>query len=156
MASTSIGATGGAAAATGRDGVAGTSARDVVTGWTGWIGFAASMLILIGAFHAVAGFVALFKDQYFLVTKSDLVVTANYTTWGWIHLGFGAVAILTGLGMLAGKMWARVVGVIFAILSAVVNLGFLSAYPVWSTMIIAFDVLLIWALTVHGREMEYR
>jgi hypothetical protein len=125
-----------------------------VTGWTGWITFASVMLIVIGSFHAIAGFVGIFKDGYYLVPKQDLVVTVDYTAWGWAHLAFGLVAIVTAIGMGMGNMVARVVGVIFAVLSALANLAFINASPVWSAMIIAFDVLVIWALTVHGREMK--
>jgi hypothetical protein len=41
-----------------------------------------------------------------------------------------------------------------ALVSAVVNLGFLSAYPVWSVIMIALDVFVIMALTVHGSEVK--
>lgn len=129
-------------------------ADDTVSGWTGYIGFAAMMLILIGCFHAVAGFVGIFKDGYFAAPKRQLLITVDYTAWGWIHLAFGIVAILVAVGMLAGQFWARIVAVAFAIVSALANLAFLQAQPVWSTLIIAFDVLLIYALTVHGAEMK--
>jgi hypothetical protein len=125
-----------------------------VTGWTSWIGFAATMLVLIGAFHAIAGFVGLFKEDYYLVPKRDLLVSVDYTVWGWIHIIFGIVAIITAYGLFLGKMWARVLGVLFAMVSTVTNLAFINAYPLWSVMIIAFNLLLIWALTVHGREMQ--
>jgi len=125
-----------------------------ITWWTGWIGFAATMLIFIGSFSIVAGFVGIFKDGYYVVPTRDLVVTMDYTAWGWIHLALGLIAIGIAVGMLAGKMWARVIAVGIALLSALVNLAFLNAAPVWSTIVIAFDILLVWALTVHGREMQ--
>ena len=58
--------------------------------------------------------------------------------------------------MFTGQLWARTVGVILALLSAVVNVGFLAAYPLWSLMMIALDVIIILALTVHGSEMKRR
>ena len=127
---------------------------DGESGWTGYIGFAAMMLILIGCFHAVAGFVGIFKDGYYVVPKKELLVSVDYTAWGWAHLIFGIVAILVAVGLMAGKTWARIFGVAFAIVSAITNLAFLQAQPVWSTLLIAFDVVLIWAITVHGREMS--
>jgi hypothetical protein len=126
----------------------------VMTGWTGWIAFASTLLIVIGCFHALAGFVGIFKDDYFLAPKRQLLIVTDYTAWGWVHLIFGLIAIATAIGLFAGAMWARIVAVIFAVVSAVANLAFISAYPVWSTMIIAMDVLVIWAVTVHGREMK--
>jgi len=125
------------------------------SGWTGWTGvvlFGGIMLLMVGGFQAIQGFVALFRDDYYLVSPHGLVVEVNYTTWGWTHLAIGLVAVATGIGVLLGQMWARVVGIVIAVLSALVNIAFLSAYPIWSTIIIALDVLVIYALAVHGRE----
>jgi hypothetical protein len=122
--------------------------------WTGWISFAGVMLMLIGWFHALQGIVGIFKEEYFLVPKRDLLVTVDYTTWGWVHVVFGLLAMAVGFGIMRGQFWARIVGVIFAVVSATVNIGFLNATPIWSTIIIAFDVIVIWALTVHGAEMK--
>jgi hypothetical protein len=124
------------------------------TAWVGWIMFASVMLILVGTFQAIAGLVALFNDEYYLVTRNDLVISLDYTTWGWVHLLLGIVVAGAGLGLAVGQMWARVVGILVALLSAVVNIAFLAAYPVWSTIMITIDVLVIWALTVHGKETK--
>ena len=125
------------------------------TGWTGWIVFAAIMMILLGFFHAFQGLVALFDDQEFLVTDNDLIVSVDYTAWGWVHLIGGIIVALAGISLFAGRMWARIVAVIAAMISAIVNIAFLSAYPIWSTIMIALDILIIWAITVHGAEMKH-
>ena len=124
------------------------------TAWAGWVVFGGTLLILMGAFQVVQGLVAVFDDGFYLVSPSGLVVDVNYNTWGWIHLTIGAVGVLAGLGLLAGNMLARVVGVIIACLSAVVNLAFISAYPVWSAIVITVDVIVIYAIIVHGRELK--
>ena len=124
------------------------------TAWTGWIAFAGTMMILLGGFHAIQGLVAIFQKEYFLVGKSGLVVHADYTAWGWVHLVAGVVVACAGGALLSGRMWARLVAVACAFLSAVLNVAFLSAYPIWSVMMIAIDVLVIWAVTVHGSEMS--
>jgi len=124
------------------------------TGWVGWIVFAAAMMIMLGIFHAIEGLVALFKDEYFLVRPSGLTIDVDYTAWGWTHLIGGVVVALAGMALFTGRTWARVVGVVVAMLSAIINIGFLAAYPVWSTIMIAIDVLVIYALTAHGAEMK--
>jgi hypothetical protein len=111
-------------------------------------------MIMLGCFHAIQGLVALFDDQKFLVTDSGLVASADYTVWGWVHLIGGIIVALAGIALFAGRMWARIVCVIAAFLSAIVNITFLSAYPIWSAIMIALDILIIWALTVHGAEMK--
>ena len=128
------------------------------TAWSGWVVFGGVMLIMMGAFQIIEGLVALFDDGFYLVGRSGLVVNVNYNTWGWTHLIIGVVGILAGLGLLVGNMAARVVGVVIAFLSAIVNLAFISAYPVWSTIMITLDVIVIYAIIVHGRELkdEYR
>ena len=124
------------------------------SGWVGWITFAAVMMIMLGCFHAIQGLVALFDDQKFLVVNDELIVTVDYTAWGWVHLIGGIIVALAGISLFAGRTWARVVAVIAAMLSAIVNIAFLSAYPIWSATMIALDILIIWAVTVHGGEMK--
>ncbi len=124
-----------------------------MTGWVGWIAYAGVMMLLLGSFHAMQGLVALFRDEFFLVGKNGLTVHVDYTVWGWVHLVGGIIIAVAGIALFAGKLWARGLGVVLAMASAVVNIGFLAAYPIWSTMMIAVDLLVIWALTVHGHEM---
>lgn len=130
------------------------SAGPEPTKWVGWIAFASIMMVMLGTFHMIQGLVALFRDQYYLVGKSGLVVSVNYTTWGWVELIFGAIVLGAGAALVSGRMWARVAATIVALVSAVVNLGFLSAYPIWAAIMIALDVMVIWAITVHGAEMK--
>jgi hypothetical protein len=125
-----------------------------MTGWVGWIAFAGTMMVLLGSFHVIEGLVAVFKDDYFVVGRSGLVVNVNYTTWGWVHIIGGLIIAGAGVALFTGKFWARTVGVLLAMVSAIVNISFLSAYPIWSTIMITVDILVIWALTVHGNEMK--
>jgi hypothetical protein len=66
----------------------------------------------------------------------------------------GLVALLAGFGVLAGQMWARVIGIIMAAVSVIANIAFVAAYPVWSIIVIVLDVIVIYALCVHGREVK--
>ena len=124
------------------------------TAWTGWVVFAGVMLVTVGIFQVIQGLVALFDDGFYAVRPSGLVVNINYNTWGWTHLIIGAVMIVTGAGLFVGNMAARILGVVAAVLSAIVNLAFISAYPIWSTIIIALDVVVIYAIIVHGGELK--
>lgn len=124
------------------------------TAWVGMVVFAGVMLLMTGTFQIIEGIVAIVRDDYFLVTNSGLVLTWDYTTWGWIHLIIGVIAVLTGIGVFLGQMWARVLGIVIAGISALANLAFLPAYPIWATIVIAFDVLVIYALARHGREVR--
>lgn len=124
------------------------------TGWVGWIFFAGVIMVLGGTFQAIAGLVALFNSSYFLVPSADLVVAVNYTGWGWVHLVAGILLVVVGFGVMTGQTWARVVGVVLAGISALLNIAFLAAYPLWAIIVIAIDILVIYALSVHGREMQ--
>ena len=125
-----------------------------MTGWVGWIAFAGVIMLLLGSLHVIQGLVALFKDEYFLVGKSGLIVNVDFTAWGWVHIVGGIIIAAAGLALFSGKVWARTIAVLLAMVSAVVNVAFLSAYPIWSALMIAIDVLVIWALTVHGSELK--
>jgi len=131
------------------------SRRPQATGWVGYVVFAGVMLIMLGGFQVIEGLVAILRDDYYLVTRSGLLLTMDFTAWGWTHLILGEIAVITGIGVLLGQTWARVTGIIIAVLSALANIAFLPAYPIWATIIIALDVLAIYALAVHGREVQY-
>jgi hypothetical protein len=126
------------------------------TGWVAWISFAGAMLFMVGFLQALQGLAALLNDGFYVVSRSGLVVDVDYSVWGWTHLLLGAVAMLTAAGLFAGNTAARVVGVIIATVSIIVNFVFLPAYPWWSTLVILFDVLVIYGLTAHGAEMKHR
>ena len=89
----------------------------------------------------------------FYVVGQKWVFSFNVTTWGWIHLLAGGVLVVAGYFLFQGAVWARVVGVSVAIISAVLSFMWLPYYPIWSMLIIALDVFIIWALTVHGRDI---
>jgi len=124
------------------------------TGWAGWAVFAGVMLVLVGAFQAIDGLVALFKDEIYVVRPSGLVVNVDYTAWGWVHLLLGIVLIAAGAAIFSGRVWGRTLGVVAALISAVLNFAYIPAYPVWSILIIAVDVFVIYALIAHGGELR--
>ena len=75
------------------------------------------------------------------------------TTWGWVHFLLGLLVLFAGYAVMNGKVWGRTIGVLLAILSAVINLAFVPYYPIWSILVITVDILVIYALTVHGRDL---
>ena len=118
---------------------------------SGLIVFAAVAMIMIGVFQVVQALVALFNDDFYVVGQK-WVFEFDLTTWGWIHLIVGIGIAVAGFYVLNGAVWARVVGIGVALISAIVNFMWLPYYPIWSLLIIALDVLVIWALSVHGRD----
>jgi hypothetical protein len=133
---------------------AGPSRYPRASPWVGWIGFAGVLMVILGAVHAFQGLVGIFKDEYFLVSSNGLALKLDFTAWGWVHLILGVVILVAGLCVMAGQMWARIVGVIVAAVSLLANVAFLAAYPLWSLIMIALDIVIIMALTVHGSEIK--
>lgn len=125
-----------------------------MTGWAGWIMFGGLIMVISGAFSVIWGLSALFNDKVFIVTKEKNVISLDYTAWGWAHLILGVLVIGTGLGLFAGATWARAVGVVLVMLSAIANLLVIGSYPIWSTIVIAMDILVLYAIIVHGRELK--
>lgn len=122
--------------------------------WVGWIWFAAIMLMLLGFFSVIEGLVALFRRAYY-VTINGTVLVFNLTTWGWIHLIIGALAVIAGVTLFtSGALWARTLAIVLVAINALAQLAFISAYPVWALIILAFDVVVLWALLAHGHELE--
>ncbi len=118
----------------------------------GYAMFASVLLLMAGIFQFVAGLVAVVEDDFYVVT-AKWVFEFDVTTWGWIHMLLGVVLFVSGIGILSGNVLARTVGVIVAGVAAVANFLWLPYYPVWSIVMIFLAVAVIWALTVHGRDI---
>jgi hypothetical protein len=124
------------------------------TGWVGWVVFGAFMMMIVGAFSMLEGLGAIFKDEVLLVTNKDLIVSLDYTAWGWVHLILGAVVVAAGVGLLTGQTWARILGAIAVSINMLVNFAFVPAYPFWSLTVIALGAFVLFAILAHGREMR--
>ncbi|KRA24454.1 hypothetical protein ASD65_08485 [Microbacterium sp. Root61] len=130
------------------------STTSTTTGWVGWGRFAGVVLLISGAFSLLQGLTALIgPNTYYAVTDGGLFVF-DVTGWGWWNLIIGALLILTAIALFAGQTWARIVAVILAILSAIGQMMLVPAQPWWALIVIAIDVLVIYALTVHGDELR--
>jgi len=121
-----------------------------VSGWAvGGITFAATMMLLIGAFQIIAGIVAIVDDEFFVVVRS-YTFNLDTTAWGWIHLALGVLLVVAGFGLIRRATWAGVTALFLCVLSAIDNFFFIPYYPFWSLLIIGLCVWVIWALTRPG------
>jgi hypothetical protein len=118
--------------------------------------FAAFLLLLNGCIQMLEGLMALVNEDYYEVATAGLAVSLDYSVWGWVHLLLGVAFFASGLGVLSGNLAARTVGVLLAGINALVALAFLEAAPGLGIIIVSVDVLVIYALTVHGHEMRDR
>jgi hypothetical protein len=114
------------------------------------------MLAVVGLFQAMTGLTALFNDEILVVRSDALIVALDYTYWGWVHLLLGAVALVASYLLLRGNMVGRVVATVIAVVNVLVSFAFLPAQPWWSLLTIAFNVVVIYAITTHGAELKSR
>ncbi|MER6992242.1 hypothetical protein ABT337_06175 [Saccharopolyspora hirsuta] len=125
------------------------------TGWVGWVYFAAAVLLVIGVIQIVNGVIA-FAHSGTVLTPAGTEIRVSYGTIGWSYLITGAVLAATGVGLLSGRTWARVVAAVLAVISVLANIAFFAAYPLWSAVAIVLNAVVIYALVVHGKEMAPR
>jgi hypothetical protein len=123
------------------------------SGWAvGWTIYAAIWMWILGFFHGIAGLSAVLEDDIFVATP-EYLLQFDVTTWGWIHLILGIVVFMGAFAVMQGSVWGRTVGVILAVLSTLISFSWLPYYPLWGLLMIAANVFVIWALTVHGRDV---
>ena len=121
----------------------------------GWIGFAGILLVLVGGIDFIQGLIALFDDDYYVVTASGFLAF-DLTGWGWILVIWGVLLALAGFGLLAGQGWARWFGIVVVSLNFISELGFLgnSQYPLWSLTVITLNIIVLYALTARWSESQ--
>lgn len=106
---------------------------------------AAALLFVAGAVAVFQGIAALANDDLFVVGP-DYVYQFSLSTWGWIHLIVGAIAVAVSLGLMSGASWARIGAIIIASLSILAQFLWLPWYPAWAILIIVLDLVVIWAV----------
>ena len=105
-------------------------------------------MIMSGAFQAIAGLVGVFENEFYVATRNYLF-QFDATSWGVIHLLVGVLVGFAGFSVMSGRTWARVFGIVLVGLSALTNFAWIPYYPFWAVLIIALDVIVIWALAVY-------
>ena len=113
-----------------------------------WVIFAGVILFIAGSLGFFYGLGAVLNDEAITVQGRGVIV-GNFTAWGWVHMVIGVIMVLTSAGLLMGLGWARVMAVIFATLNAIAQVGLITANPIWSTVLIALDVIVIYQLTAR-------
>jgi hypothetical protein len=125
------------------------------TAWTGWVGFAAIMLVIIGAIDFFEGLIAVIRGSYYQYTPQGIVVFST-KEWGWIHIIVGILLVLIGLALAAKSGWARWAAVIVIIVNMLGQLGWLgsSSNPLWALTVIALQIIVLFALTARWGEVS--
>jgi hypothetical protein len=119
----------------------------------GWIGFAGMLMLIIGAIDVTQGLIALFEDEYFVVTQSGFLAV-DITAWGWALIVWGALVFLAGIGLISGQSWARWFTIVVVALNVFAQLGFLgnSQYPLWALTALTLNIIVLYALTAQWDE----
>jgi len=113
---------------------------------SGFTVLAATLMILSGLWGFFEGLLAIMHQSFFVTTGSNYTYTWNLNSWGWLHLALGIVIFAAGVCVLLGQTWAKALGIMLAVFSGIANFLFLPHYPIWSIIVIALDVFIIWAL----------
>ncbi|MGW4370482.1 DUF7144 family membrane protein [Nocardia takedensis] len=106
---------------------------------------AAALLFVVGVVAILQGIVAIAGDELY-VAGVDYIYAFDTTTWGWIHLVLGIVAVICALGLVTGRTWGRYVAIGIAALVIIANFLSLPYYPLWAVTVIALSAVVIWAV----------
>jgi len=125
-----------------------------VSGWVGWIVFAATVMMIGGVCAIISGLAGIFRDEAYWLTGGGDLLVFDYTAWGWIHLIFGVLLLIVGTMLLGGSAFARVVAIFLVGLNLVAQFTWINATPWWSMVMIALDLFVLYALAIHGGELK--
>ena len=107
--------------------------------------FAGILLVAHGLLQVLSGIAAV-SDEDFFTIPPGFVYDLNVTAWGWVHIVLGLLLALVGYGVLANSTLGRAVAIPLVVIAMVNNFLFLPAYPLWSIVLVALDIFILWAL----------
>jgi len=123
-------------------------------GVNGWQAFAGIVLFLNGIFGFLYGLAAVLNDDVVTVGGGSGVTVWDFTAWGWIHMIVGVLMAGASIGLFMMKGWARFAAIVFCMLNVLIQFGTISAFPLWSLLVIALDVVIIYQLTANWAPDE--
>jgi len=134
-----------------------TRGKPASTAWSGWIGFAGWLMLLVGVIDFFEGLIAIIRGQYYVLTANQIVVF-DTTTWGWLTLLWGIVLLLAGYALLMRSTWARWFAIVVVSVNLIGQLGFLGSatYPLWALTVVGLTFVILYALIVRWNEASPR
>ncbi|WP_197371567.1 DUF7144 family membrane protein, partial [Streptomyces clavuligerus] len=121
----------------------------------GGVIFAGVLMLCSGVLGILQGIAAIAENDVY-GRVGNYVYRINLTGWGWIHLIIGILLVIVGYGILKNMEWARYSGLFLASVSLIAQFLFLPYLPVWSLIMIAIDIFIIWALAVyHTGDLDF-
>jgi hypothetical protein len=127
---------------------ASAAADDTLDRASGWVAFAAVLLILLGTVNFIQGIAAIDNAHFFVHNTSYVIGSLN--TWGWIALGVGVIQLLVAIGIFARNQFARWAGVGLLGIAALVELLMMPAYPLWGLALFATNIFALYGLAAYG------
>jgi hypothetical protein len=121
--------------------------------WSGWVGFAGWLMVIIGSIDAFEGLIGIIRGQYYVLTSQSIIVF-DVKTWGWITLLWGVIVALVGVGLLSAASWARWTAIVIGSFGFILQLGFLGSapYPLWALTVMGLTLVVLYALIVRWGE----
>jgi hypothetical protein len=116
--------------------------------YSGWVIFAAVMLIIVGILNVIWGIAAIGDSKFFV--QDQKFILSNLNAWGWITAIIGAAQLFAGFSLWSGGLYGRLMAILVASLSALAALLSIPAYPFWSLAIFAIDIIIIYQVSVYG------
>jgi hypothetical protein len=110
--------------------------------------FAVALLVTVGVFNLIDGIAAIANSHVFIANAHYVV--GDLRAWGWVVLILGALQVIAAVAVLADSQAARWFAVVVIGLNAIGQMLFIPAYPFWSLLIIAVDVVALWGLCAYG------
>jgi hypothetical protein len=110
--------------------------------------FAVALLVTVGIFNLIDGIAAIANSHVFIANAHYVV--GDLRAWGWVVLILGVLQLIAAIAILAGSQAARWFAVVVIGLNAIGQMLFIPAYPFWSLLIIAVDIVALWGLCAYG------
>jgi hypothetical protein len=124
------------------------SAGNVPVHRPGLVTFAAVMLLLLFGLYATYAILEFVQGTWILLNTAN-VPGGRLWIWGIVDAIFALVALYAAYDLLKGGKIGRIIGLVYAIFSAVRWLFFLPVAPIAAVVFIAIDILIIYGLVAH-------
>jgi hypothetical protein len=121
---------------------------------SGWVTFAAVLVVIVGLYHVLSGAAAIAESESVTAQLNEVLYGIDIEIWGWFWLIVGVAQLITAILLFTRSMTGAVIAMCGAAFSASFTVFIIFVAPLWAIAVLALDVGIIWIILSNSEEFD--
>ena len=120
---------------------------------SGWVTFAAIIVVIAGMFNLLSGIAAITETDQ-VKALNQVLYGINIEAWGWFWAAIGVAQLITAILLFTRSPTGAMLAILGATISATFTIFLIFVAPLWAITVVALNIGIIWAITANIEDFE--